>query len=237
MSTPASTKPSGDLPPGQRESKDFPRFGLADFAFRFPQQTDHPQIDIRGDVTSALTLGPDQLGTLPRTEQVSDLHCVTTWSRRALRWSGFRFRDVYEGLILPKAGAARDARFVVLRGQDGYRNSLPLEDLLAEEVLLADRLDGAPLGIEHGAPLRLVAPAHYGYKNVKHLRAIELWNDASHYRFPGVRVMDHPRARVALEERGLISARVLRGVYRPAIRPLAWLFRVALARHERERRG
>jgi DMSO/TMAO reductase YedYZ molybdopterin-dependent catalytic subunit len=218
MSTPASTKPSGDLPPGQRESKDFPRFGLADFAFRFPQQTDHPQIDIRGDVTSALTLGPDQLGTLPRTEQVSDLHCVTTWSRRALRWSGFRFRDVYEGLILPKAGAARDARFVVLRGQDGYRNSLPLEDLLAEEVLLADRLDGAPLGIEHGAPLRLVAPAHYGYKNVK-------------------RVMDHPRARVALEERGLISARVLRGVYRPAIRPLAWLFRVALAWHERERRG
>jgi DMSO/TMAO reductase YedYZ molybdopterin-dependent catalytic subunit len=50
---------------------------------------------------------------------------------------------------------------------------LLLSDLLAAEVLLADILDGLPLSMEHGAPLRLVAPAHYGYKSVKHLSGIE----------------------------------------------------------------
>jgi DMSO/TMAO reductase YedYZ molybdopterin-dependent catalytic subunit len=83
-----------------------------------------------------------------------------------------RFADFFEHV----AGRSRptdDVRLVVFHGDDGYRCSLPLEDLLAADVLLADTLDGAPLGIEHGAPVRLVAPAHYGYKNVKHLRRIE----------------------------------------------------------------
>ena len=49
-----------------------------------------------------------------------------------------------------------------------------LEDALADDVLLADRLDGAPLDAKHGAPVRLVAPAHYGFINVKHLCRIEV---------------------------------------------------------------
>jgi DMSO/TMAO reductase YedYZ molybdopterin-dependent catalytic subunit len=49
-----------------------------------------------------------------------------------------------------------------------------LADALAGDVLLAGRLDGAPLDARHGAPVRLVAPAHYGFVNVKHLCRIEL---------------------------------------------------------------
>jgi len=92
-------------------------------------------------------------------------------------------------------------------------------------VLLADRLDGEPLSIAHGAPLRLVAPAHYGYKSVKHVNRIEFWRDSRHYRPVGFRFMVHPRARVAREERGRwIPGWALRYLYRPLVRPTASRF-------------
>jgi len=86
---------------------------------------------------------------LPRTKQVSDLHCVTTWSKCGLEWSGVRFRDFYERLVVPEVRPEADARLVVFRGQDGNCASLPLEDLLGDDVLLADTLDGQPLSIAH----------------------------------------------------------------------------------------
>ncbi len=222
---------AGELPPGQVEREDFPRFGLGKFAFRFPTNTRSVEITVCGDVGQAITVG-EELRELPRVDQVSDLHCVTTWTKRSLRWSGFRFCDFYEAIVVPRAEPQEGANLVVLRSQDGYDQSLPLEDLLAGKILLADRLDGDVLSIAHGAPIRLVAPAHYGYKNVKHLRSIEFWRDDREYRFAGPRFMDHPRARVALEERGRgVPAWVLRKTYPALIRPIGWLFRVALERH------
>lgn len=127
--------------------------------------------------------------------------------------------------MVPLAGAPADATFVVLRGQDGARGSLPLADLLAPDVLLADRLDGQPLGVDHGAPLRLVAPAHYGYKNLKHLDRIEFLCSSADYRPQGFRFMVHERARVALEERGRwVPGWLLRHLYRPLIGPTVRLF-------------
>ena len=63
---------------------------------------------------------------------------------------------------------------VVFEGLDRYRSIVVLEDALAEDVLLADRLDGAPLGPDHGAPVRLVSPQQYGFMSTKHLCRIEL---------------------------------------------------------------
>jgi DMSO/TMAO reductase YedYZ molybdopterin-dependent catalytic subunit len=221
------------LPPGQFESEAFPRFGWGNLAFRFPEKPQEVELAVRGDVGTTLSVR-DELHELPRVGQVSDFHCVTTWSKCGLQWSGFRFRDFFHGIVEPKAAPHAGADLVVLRSQDGYAQSLPLEDLLAPDVLLADRLDGEPLSIAHGAPLRLVAPAHYGYKNVKHLCAIEFWRDARAYRFLGPKFMDHPRARVAFEERGRgVPAWVLRRMYPTLIPPVRWLFRVALAQHER----
>jgi len=221
-----------ELPPGQVESKEFPRFGLGKFAFHFPTETSAVEIEVRGDVGTPLTLR-DEFAALPRVHQVSDFHCVTTWTKRGLHWSGFRFRDFYEALVEPKAAPEPGADLVVLRSQDTYDQSLPLEDLLASDVLLADRLDGQPLSVAHGAPLRLVAPAHYGYKSLKHLRAIEFWRDAREYEFAGPGFMDHPRARVAFEERGRgVPSRLLRRIYPVLIPPIRWLFRVTLERHE-----
>jgi DMSO/TMAO reductase YedYZ molybdopterin-dependent catalytic subunit len=219
------------LPPGQRELAQLPRFGLTPFAPRFPSVVDRTPLRIEGEVAASFDAG-ERLADLPRVEQVSDFHCVTTWSRRALRWSGWRFADFYRQIVLPLAGASADAHFVVLRGQDGARTSLPLDDLLAGDVLLADRLDGASLPLAHGAPLRLVAPAHYGYKSVKHLHRIEFLCSDAGYRPMGLRFMQHPRARVVLEERGQgLPGWLLRYLYRPLIGPTARRFERELRRH------
>jgi DMSO/TMAO reductase YedYZ molybdopterin-dependent catalytic subunit len=224
---------AGGLPPGQFGIEEFPRFGWGRFAFRFPPETEAVEIAVRGDVDSPLIVR-DELGDLPRVDQTSDLHCVTTWSKCGLQWSGFRFRDFYQAIVALKAAPQPGADLVVLRAHDGYEESLPLEDLLAPDVLLADRLGGHALSIAHGAPIRLVAPAHYGYKNLKHVCSIEFWRDAREYRFAGPRFMDHPRARVALEERGRgVPSWLLRRTYPALIPPIRWLFRVALARHEK----
>jgi DMSO/TMAO reductase YedYZ molybdopterin-dependent catalytic subunit len=221
------------LPPGQSESVEFPRFGLGRFARRFPSNLATVALEVRGDVERPIGLG-EELAQLPRVEQVSDFHCVTTWSRRAVPWSGFRFSDFYRDIVVPKTGAPPEARLVVFHGQDGYRCCLPIDDLLAADVLLADRLDGQALGLEHGAPLRLVAAAHYGYKNVKHLSAIEFWRDRRNYRFPRPYpgLLDHPRARVAFEERGVgLPGWVFRYLYRPLVGPTIRNFRKAVAEY------
>jgi DMSO/TMAO reductase YedYZ molybdopterin-dependent catalytic subunit len=213
------TNPMPRLPPGQYELDRLPRFGLTRFADRFPQVTDRIELSITGEVEQPIEIGA-ALARLPRFDQSSEFHCVTTWSNRELRWSGWRFKDVLNSIILPQAILRQGATFVVMRGQDGARASLPLDDLLADDVLLADRLNGAALPLANGAPLRLVAPAHYGYKSVKHLCRIEFYFDNREYRPSGYRFMEHPRARVALEERGRgVPGLLLRYCYRMLVGP------------------
>lgn len=208
---------SNPLPTGQHETQEFHRFGLTQFAERFPSQTESADLEVAGRVVHELQLR-DALSGLPRTEQVCDFHCVTTWSCRALRWEGVRFSDFYSRVVLPRAEPHEGATLVALRGQDGARTGMLLEDLLAPDVLLADRLNGEAIPVDHGAPLRLIAPAHYGYKSVKHLSRIEFRDPSEDYRVSGLRFMDHPRARVAFEERGrLFPGWLLRLLYRPLI--------------------
>jgi DMSO/TMAO reductase YedYZ molybdopterin-dependent catalytic subunit len=222
------------LPPGQREFSSFPRFGLTQFANRFPNEALKIELDVLGHVAQPLHL-VDALAGLPRVEQVSDFHCVTTWSHRALRWGGVRFADFYKLVLLPQAGPQSGAGLVELRGQDGAYTGMLLTDLLSPDVLLADTLNGEPLSIEHGAPLRLVAPQHYGYKSAKHLCRLEFKPESAGYRVSGLRFMDHPRARVALEERGRgAPGWLLRYLYRPLIKGTVTRFAMAMAKRDQE---
>ncbi len=220
------------LPPGQRATAEFPRFGLTKFARRFPNETGTLELKIMGSVEHQLHLA-DVLNGLPRVEQVCDFHCVTTWSRRSLHWGGVRFVDFYERVVVPRAGPRSQATLVALRGQDGARTGMLLVDLLTPDVLLADTLDGQPLTVEHGAPLRLIAPAHYAYKSVKYLSEIEFRLEDAGYRVSAFQFMDHPRARVALEERGRsVPGWLLRYLYRPLVPGTVARFARAMAEHE-----
>ncbi|MEO0422187.1 MAG: molybdopterin-dependent oxidoreductase [Pseudomonadota bacterium] len=173
-----------------------------------------------------------RVDSLPRATLERALHCVTTWSHLHNRWTGVRFRDVFARVIQDSVDTPGARAGLVFFGQDGYRTSLPLEDVLHEDVLLATELNGAALDTRHGAPVRLIAPAHYGYKNLKHLERIEYHSQLPRIK-RGIRaLLDHPRARVALEERGRwVPGRVLRYLYRPFIARTAATFEGALLRH------
>ena len=103
-----------------------------------------------------------------RRKFVSDIHCVTTWSRYDNQWEGLATRD-----LLDACRPRDEARFVVLHSHDGYTTNLALEDFAAEDALLAHSWSGAPLEQEHGGPVRLVVPHLYFWKSAKWLQSIE----------------------------------------------------------------
>ena len=219
------------LPAGQRAINHLPRFGLTKFANRIPDAPKEVTIDIGGDVLESVTLTTHFEG-LDRLDVVSDFHCVTTWTKRNVNWSGYSFTDFYEKLVLTLARPMPSAKFVVFKGQDGYRVGMRLEDLLAPGVLLADSLEGQLLPLAHGAPLRLVAPEHYGYKCAKHITRIEFWCKEHAYQPAAFKFMDHPRACVEYEERGtVVPGWVLRWLYRPLIKSTERKFEEGLAAH------
>jgi len=213
------------LPPGQRAIDDFPRFGVLAYAGRLPKMPAVPELQLLAKDESSTTLRVEDLGALQRKELVADFHCVTSWSRCGLRWSGYSFKEFFERLVVPLVRPEADDRFVELTALDGYRTSVLLADLLEENVLLADRLDGGQLSLEHGAPYRLVAPDLYGYKSVKHVSRIRLRKEFR----PGLadrQTLAHPRGRVALEERGRgLPGPIYRVIYRALIPATLWYYR------------
>lgn len=220
------------LPPGQRFISEFPRFGVVEFARR-PLKTREVHIEFFGALDQTIVLSAPELATLPRTELRSDFHCAAGWSHGNLDWEGVRFKDVWDAFIARHTRVEIARCLIVLRCQDGFRTSLPLADLLASDVLIADRLNNEPLTLEHGAPVRLIAPAHYGYKSVKHLMRVEVRSDEHGYRPLLPRFMEHPRARVEFEERGrFVPGWLLRYLFRPLIKPL--IRRVKLATQQQD---
>src|SRR5215475_3096857 len=143
------------LPPGQREMNRFPRFGGPS---RPPTVPDNPVLEITGARSEPLTVAVSELSNLPRTQQVSDFHCVAGWSVSGLRWEGVAFTTFYRSIIQPLLSPVSAVTHVVFRGLDGYRAAMCIDDALQIDVVLADRLNDEPLSIEHGAPLRLVSP-------------------------------------------------------------------------------
>ncbi len=111
----------------------------------------------------------EEFRSLPRTRVRSDIHCVTRWSRFDNVWEGVSLLEV-----LRRAVPRPEARFVILRAEQGFTTNLPLEELEHDDVLLADTHDGEPLTPDHGWPLRLVVPRRYFWKSAKWIRAIEL---------------------------------------------------------------
>ena len=214
------------LPPGQRQTDGFPRFGKH-LHRPAPAVPIDPVIEISGAVPESFAVPLATLATLPRRELTADFHCVAGWSATDLHWEGVAFETFYRTIIEPSLRPDTSVTHVVFGGLDRYRSVVSIEDALAEDVLIADRLDGRPLDGDHGAPARLVSPSQYGFVSTKHLCRIELHTaepteaDAS----PALRLLaQHPRARVWEEERHrYLPAWSLRPVYRLLIPPIAFL--------------
>ena len=215
------------LPPGQRISGAMPRFGMRP-GLPPPAQPAYPTLTIAGDVGQRVVLSLEDLAGLERVDVQADFHCVTTWSVLDLQWSGWRLRDLWNDLVKPQALPATGVTHIRAISSDGYSSALPLDDVLLDDVLIADQLGGLPLEPVHGAPLRLVAPAHYAYKSVKHLAALTIHTEVP--RTSGGS-MQHPRGRVEHEERhGRVPGQLLRWPYRLLIVPTSMWAQRALTK-------
>ena len=149
------------------------------------------------------------------------------WSAANLRWEGVTFETFFRTIIEPELVPGTEVTHVVFEGLDGYRSVVLVEDALVDDVLLAERLDGRPLGADHGAPVRLVSPAQYGYVSTKHLCRIEVHSSepkTPRGSFADRLLESHPRARVWEEERhGSLPSWLVRPVYRALKAPLLYL--------------
>src|SRR5438552_14849108 len=156
-SGPANRHGMPKLPVGQHEVKNWPVLDLGEQ----PQVAlDAWKLEVGGLVENPFTLTWDQFVALPQAEDVSDFHCVTTWSRYDNRWRGVRFKTIAE-LAVPQ----EDARFVLCTGYDfapgtyiPYTTNVPLERAIEDDVILVHTWDGQPQPREHGGQRRLYKP-------------------------------------------------------------------------------
>jgi sulfoxide reductase catalytic subunit YedY len=125
------------------------------------------QLKIHGLVEKPQSFPLAQLRRFPQETQNSRMKCVQCWSART-SWGGFRF-----GHIVETVKPMRTAKAVRIDCADKWYEYFSLEDLTSPRVLMVLDMAGKPLADRHGAPLRLIDPARYGYKSAKLITAIE----------------------------------------------------------------
>jgi DMSO/TMAO reductase YedYZ molybdopterin-dependent catalytic subunit len=123
---------------------------------------------IDGEVENPVLLTWKDFLDLPQSDDVSDFHCVTTWSKLNMNWKGVRFIDL-AALVQPKETATH----IMCYGYDDYSTNLALEEALKPDVLLVHTYEGKPLPREHGGPVRMITPQLYAWKGSKWINRIE----------------------------------------------------------------
>ena len=158
------------LPPGQYDTgRDWPvltaeatpRIDTATWTFK-----------VEGLVEAPTTWSWDEIHALPGSVYDGDIHCVTTWSKLGMTFSG-----VSVDTLLAAARPQASASYVMAFSHTGYTTNLPLADVTGGKAWVAWEAEGAPLPREHGGPARLLVPHLYFWKSAK-------W-------VAGLRLMDH----------------------------------------------
>jgi len=164
--TGATSDPERDrLPPGQRLVETWP---VLDLGVQPEIPLDRWRLTIDGLVEAPTVWRWADILAQPEFEDVSDIHCVTAWSRFDNRWRGVSARHLLS-LVRPKP----EARHVVFHSYDTYTTNVALDAFAEADVLLATHHDGEPIPVEHGGPLRVIMPRWYFWKSAKWVKRIE----------------------------------------------------------------
>jgi DMSO/TMAO reductase YedYZ molybdopterin-dependent catalytic subunit len=155
------------LPPGQYDTgkswptltaEATPKLDTATWTFK-----------IEGLVERPTTWTWDEIHALPPSTYNGDIHCVTTWSKLAMTWSG-----VSVDTLLEIAGPLPTATHVLADCHTGYTTNLPLDDVTGGKAWVAFEADGEPLKRAHGGPARLLVPHLYYRKSAKWVSGLQL---------------------------------------------------------------
>jgi DMSO/TMAO reductase YedYZ molybdopterin-dependent catalytic subunit len=154
---------------------------------------------VDGLVERPLALSVGELMALPSRTQITRHDCVEGWSCIG-EWTGVKF-----GALMDLAGLKPEARHIVLYCADTlggakYYETLDVVDVHHPQTILAYAMNGAPLPVAHGAPLRLRAERYLGYKQAKYVMRLEavdrydhiaggqggFWEDQGYDRYGGI---------------------------------------------------
>ena len=145
------------------------------------------KVEVAGECGKPQTFDLDALFAFPHEERVYHFRCVERWAM-TVPWTGFPL-----SLLLDKVeptSKAKYVRFITAKKDDQmpgvrdasyyswpYYEALRMDEAMNELTLLATGIYGDPLLKQHGAPIRVVVPWKYGYKNPKSIVRIELVED------------------------------------------------------------
>lgn len=153
------------LPPGQRLVEKWP---VLDIGIQPDVSKGSWQLTIDGAVENPIVWDWNSFAGQPQTSYVSDIHCVTTWSRYDNSWEGVSSTHLLD-IVKPKP----EAKHLIFHSYDGYTTNVTLDVFRDEDVLLAHSWEGASLTREHGAPVRVIIPKWYFWKSAKWIQRIE----------------------------------------------------------------
>jgi DMSO/TMAO reductase YedYZ molybdopterin-dependent catalytic subunit len=124
---------------------------------------------VEGQVEQATTWTFDEIRALPGSVYAGDIHCVTTWSKLDMTFTG-----VSVDTLLAAAKPLPSATHVVAYSHTGYTTNLPLDDVTGGKAWVVWEADGEPLSREHGGPVRMIVPHLYFWKSTKWVAGIRL---------------------------------------------------------------
>lgn len=142
---------------------------------RAPRSGSDPwRVEIIGCVRHPRTWDLADLRARPCRELVTDIHCVTRWSKFDVRFFGFPLAE-----LLDEAGILPEARYLSFeaRSDRDHSTSLPVGTALELNAFVAFEADGKPLSPDRGGPIRLVVPGRYFYKSLKWLHRIAVLDE------------------------------------------------------------
>ena len=130
------------------------------------------RLEVGGLVEHPLDFTLENLRALPQRTQITRHDCVEGWSAIG-EWTGPQL-----SVLLDAAGLLPEARFIVFRcadnlNGDDYYESVDLNDAYHPQTIVAHALNGEPLPVKNGAPLRMRIERQLGYKSAKYLTRIE----------------------------------------------------------------
>jgi DMSO/TMAO reductase YedYZ molybdopterin-dependent catalytic subunit len=165
---------TGELPPVITPVSDFYTISK-NFVDPDPDRGDNWSFEIDGVVTNPMRISRQDLEAMPVVDFVSTLTCISNPLAGPLigtaTWTGTSLAGV-----LNRSGVGSGAVKLIMEGEDGYTDSIPIERALNPEPMIVWKMNGQPLPKEHGMPVRLIVPGLYGIKNVKWLTKLTVTN-------------------------------------------------------------
>jgi len=155
------------LPPGQYDAgrqwpvltaEVTPKLDLATWTFT-----------VEGEVEQPTTWTWDEIHALPPSDYQGDIHCVTTWSKLGVHFSG-----VAVDTLLAVARPLPAATHVLAFSHTGYTTNLPLADVTGGKAWVVWEYEGEPLTPDHGGPARLLVPHLYFWKSAKFVAGLQV---------------------------------------------------------------